>query len=297
MEVSYSRNIRPDILVIDDEAAGLRELVDAADRLGFYYHLASGAEDALSRLRHLPKVGVIVTDINMPGIDGLTMLRLLQSSNASVIPEAIVVTGDPDMEKAVEALRLSVSDFLKKPIKLAEFAAALSRAAKRWRERQELSSAISQIPPEEPGGVRQSAESQVFPGQRRTVGSVTPNADFLKDIVRFRDERDRLLGPLKFSDPDWDILLDLAVAGVEGRKTTVTNLCAATNVSYATAFRRIEKLVNSGTLVRTPDPLDQRRIFVDLSPETRAAMFELIEKFATEASDVQARSATPTNRQ
>jgi len=93
---------KPDILVIDDETSGLRELIDAVERLGFYYHLATSAEDALKRLPELPKVGVVVTDINMPGLDGLSMIEKMHTGGFETRPETIGFAGGVTMDRGAQ---------------------------------------------------------------------------------------------------------------------------------------------------------------------------------------------------
>ena len=284
---------KPDILVIDDETSGLRELIDAVERLGFYYHLATGAEDALKRLPELPKVGVVVTDINMPGLDGLSMIEKMHTGGFETRPETIVVTGDPSLERAILAMRLSVSDFLKKPLSLAAFSTAVSRAASRWTEERKQQAVLRDVMesfPEIVSGIFDENEFRQTDSQRPEARSQAGllahlsqelNAEFLKRIVQFRQDRGRFFDPELFCDPVWDFLLDLAIADQEGRRTTMTNLCAATNVSYATAFRRINDLADRGIFLREQDVQDRRRIYVSMTPSARTSFFALMQRLVS----------------
>jgi len=107
------------------------------------------------------------------------------------------------------------------------------------------------------------------------------NAEFLKRIVQFRQDRGRFFDPELFCDPVWDFLLDLAIADQEGRRTTMTNLCAATNVSYATAFRRINDLADRGIFLREQDVQDRRRIYVSMTPSARTSFFALMQRLVS----------------
>lgn len=98
--------------VIDDDAA-LR------DSLAFLLGAAGLAvrtfESAQSFLQELPSVeaGCVITDVRMPGIDGLELLRLLQEMGKGL--PVIVMTGHGDVPLAVKAMRLGAADFVEKP--------------------------------------------------------------------------------------------------------------------------------------------------------------------------------------
>lgn len=91
-----------------------------------------------------------------------------------------------------------------------------------------------------------------------------------------RRQRDRLLGANLFAEPAWDILLDLFVAGYEGRKVSVSSACVASAVPTSTALRHIAHLVELGLLVRTPHPVDARSSFLDLSEEGTSQMIDYL---------------------
>ncbi len=69
-----------------------------------------------------------------------------------------------------------------------------------------------------------------------------------------------------FSDPAWDLLLDLYISELEGRQVAVSSACIATGVPTTTALRCINRLVRAGFLIRTVDPEDARRSIVTLEP-------------------------------
>lgn len=100
------------VMVIDDEAH-LRITASQTLELGGYtpYCFAS-AEQALADLT--PDFsGVIVTDIRMPGMDGMTLLRTLRQRDPTL--PVILITGHGDISTAVEAMRAGAWDFLEKP--------------------------------------------------------------------------------------------------------------------------------------------------------------------------------------
>jgi two-component system response regulator FixJ len=100
------------VYVIDDDEA-------VRDSLTFLFKTAGLAarpyESATAFLNHLPqiKAGCIVTDVRMPGLSGLDLLRRLKELR-SAIP-VIVITGHGDVPLAVEAMKSGAVDFLEKP--------------------------------------------------------------------------------------------------------------------------------------------------------------------------------------
>ena len=94
----------------------------------------------------------------------------------------------------------------------------------------------------------------------------------IRRAIRARRLRDQHFGGGLFEDPAWDILLDLFAADLEGSQVSVSSLCIAASVAPTTALRWIAKLVDSGLLVRHPDPFDRRRAFMELSPKAALAM-------------------------
>lgn len=75
-----------------------------------------------------------------------------------------------------------------------------------------------------------------------------------------------------FSDPAWDMLLDLTHARLHGKQISVSSLCIASRVPATTALRRIGDLVKTGLVTRIKDPTDGRRVFIELTSEGYEAM-------------------------
>jgi DNA-binding MarR family transcriptional regulator len=81
-----------------------------------------------------------------------------------------------------------------------------------------------------------------------------------------------VFSPNLFSDPAWDIMLTLFLAQLRQRRMAASDLSSATAVPLTTTHRWIDTLEQKGWLRRSPDPLDQRRVFVQLSERGSAAM-------------------------
>ncbi|HUG80145.1 MAG TPA: MarR family transcriptional regulator [Bryobacterales bacterium] len=75
-----------------------------------------------------------------------------------------------------------------------------------------------------------------------------------------------------FSDPTWDMLLELYAAQLEFRRVTVSQLCVASSVPPTTALRWIGTMESEGLITRRNDPLDRRRVWIDLSETGSEAM-------------------------
>jgi DNA-binding response OmpR family regulator len=116
------------ILVIDDEKPTLSMFKLFLTAYGYEVYTAQDGERGLVLFNEIcPEI--VFTDIRMPGIDGLEVLRRIRESG--IASQVIIITGHGDMEKAVEALDLDASDFINKPVERQALNSALARAEKR----------------------------------------------------------------------------------------------------------------------------------------------------------------------
>jgi hypothetical protein len=96
--------------------------------------------------------------------------------------------------------------------------------------------------------------------------------DTVKWVIAMRRNRGRYLTNDLFADPAWDMLLDLLQAELAQQRVPVSSLCIAAGVPATTALRWINNMVKQGLLVRRPDKVDGRRVFVELASEVSAAL-------------------------
>ncbi|MGE0490866.1 MAG: response regulator [Vulcanimicrobiota bacterium] len=116
------------ILIVEDDD-NLRDLlVEALDDEEFSVQSASNAELGLA-LAHSNDFELVVTDIKVPGIDGLEALRRMKQERPDL--ESIVITGYSTEEESIRAVRLGVSEYLRKPFELPEFREAVARVQQR----------------------------------------------------------------------------------------------------------------------------------------------------------------------
>ena len=95
-----------------------------------------------------------------------------------------------------------------------------------------------------------------------------------RSYLRARRLREGLFPEPIFADPAWDMLLDLYACKLEGTKVCVSNACIAARVPHTTALRWLDRLEECGLVERHPDPVDSRRIYVELT-ETATWRIEL----------------------
>ncbi|MBI5570200.1 MAG: response regulator [Desulfomonile tiedjei] len=101
------------LLVIDDDEATLGLLTDLLEMNGFQAQPARGGREGLD-LFETGRFDLVITDIRMPQVDGLEVLRKVSEIDETV--PVILVTGYGDLENALRALRIGAYDFLLKPI-------------------------------------------------------------------------------------------------------------------------------------------------------------------------------------
>lgn len=170
-------NERPPLhvfLVEDDDALG-PAVAEALRLEGMEVSLFTGAEAALGALPDdFP--GVVVSDVRLPGMDGLALFARLQGLDAEL--PMIFTTGHGDVEMAVAAMKEGAADFLTKPYSLAELIRAIMNAAKRRRlvlENRSLRDALSKQAQEKFVG------SSPFAVRMRTMVSAVAQAEV--DVV------------------------------------------------------------------------------------------------------------------
>ncbi|HDS0917191.1 TPA: sigma-54-dependent Fis family transcriptional regulator [Pseudomonas putida] len=113
------------VIVVDDEASIRTAVEQWLSLSGFSVQLFARAEECLAHLpRHFP--GVIISDVRMPGMDGLQLLERLQADDPDL--PVILLTGHGDVPMAVEAMRSGAYDFLEKPFTPQHLLGSLRRA-------------------------------------------------------------------------------------------------------------------------------------------------------------------------
>ncbi len=123
------------ILVIDDEEAIIRVLSISLKSDGFDVVTATSGKEGL-KVFQKESPGIVLTDIKMPGMDGIEVLKKIKDIDSAA--EVIIITGHGDIDNAIEALKYGASDFINKPIRDEVLTIALERAKERFEIKRKL---------------------------------------------------------------------------------------------------------------------------------------------------------------
>ena len=123
------------VFVFDDDADSLQSVAAALRRDGFEVHPFADPKEGLARLA-AEGGDVVVTDLRMPGLTGLEVLRHVAKTHPGV--PVVVLTAFGSVEGAVEAVRSGASDFLLKPVEIPRLRAAVFKAVKERGMRREI---------------------------------------------------------------------------------------------------------------------------------------------------------------
>ncbi len=123
------------LLLIDDEPDILRVLSMSLKADGYQVVSAPNGAEGIA-IFEKEKPDIVITDIKMPGMDGIEVLKRVKALNADT--EVIIITGHGDIENAIEALKHGASDFINKPVRDEALAIALGRAREKFDIKQQL---------------------------------------------------------------------------------------------------------------------------------------------------------------
>jgi DNA-binding NtrC family response regulator len=136
---------KPQILLIDDEAIALTNLTHVLKREGYDVTACKDGEAGLEALER-SDFDLVLTDLKMPGIDGMAVLRQVHASHPDV--PVIMITGHATLDSAVEAMKAGAHHYLAKPFRLAEAREVVRSALEMRRikrENQELRLRVEQL--------------------------------------------------------------------------------------------------------------------------------------------------------
>ncbi|MFK4064195.1 response regulator [Brucella anthropi] len=268
------------VLIVDDEVDVLDHFSEALIEDGYNCIQATMSGDALEILDKYQEVDVIVSDIRLPGGDGIELLKAVKCRYPSRNwLNVIFVTGYSSLEISIEALRLGAVDFLQKPVRREQLLNSVKVAASQARSRKELVTKGF-----ERGNFQQKGDkrwhsfaktedtAKTFVTQNRRVAPVLSKLIPLKlsesrmiDLLRTRTLKARYFEGRFFINPCWNMLLDLMENTLMEREVSVTSLYLASGVAPSTAARRLEELEKNLLVERFSDMNDGRRQFVRLT--------------------------------
>lgn len=232
-----------DVLVVDDDSDAVEELVEYLAKAGLSCLSAGDGWQALKLLADRRRVRVVVSDLRMPELTGLEFAERLIRLGGSDRPEVIFVSGHAGFDDAVEAIRLGARDLLTKPVDGPRLVKAVKSALVARQGRDRAAPAVG----------------------APTEGGADRKRSALKQMRSMRRMRSQHFPTQLFSDPCWEMLLDLYDGHLVAAEVTVTSLGAASGVPLTTALRRMDQLMAHGLIERTEDTGDKRRTIVRLT--------------------------------
>lgn len=121
----------PRALVVDDDVQVRRTLARVLEAIGVTAIEAANGREALARLAEIGEVPLVISDIYMPEMDGLTFLREVRRRSPDTA--MLMLTGVAEVSTAVDALQQGAADYLAKPVLVEEFRARVENALEKRR--------------------------------------------------------------------------------------------------------------------------------------------------------------------
>ena len=130
------------ILIVEDDPSIRRALAEGLGDSGYMVVAAASAEEALTKLS-VVAVDLALVDLKLPGMSGVDMLRELQQRSPTTV--LIIMSANPTVNSAIEALRLEAYDYLLKPFSLDQVEQVVSRGLERRQQRMQRDVLLRQL--------------------------------------------------------------------------------------------------------------------------------------------------------
>lgn len=225
------------VLVAEDDTDLLEELTEALRGRGFPTRPEASLMGALGAVSSSSSIQVIVTDIRLGSFNGLELVRRAYAAPRTRPLSSVVITGKPDLETAVTAMRYGVADYIVKPLLLDDLLNAVGR----------LLSAVD---------------------ARRLVGPGTTDVLLVRKILKLLRQPSRI-GSAPIGDTALIMLLDAYESWLSGAELSISSVSFGSGASTTTAFRRVRELCDRGLLARHEDFDDKRRVFIRITDSGR----------------------------
>lgn len=254
-----------DVLVVDDDPAGLCDLTASLERAGLRCVGVSSGWHALESLMEGTIPSVIVSDIRMPELDGLEFARRMRRMFMATPPEIVFISGGAELGHAVGAIRLRARDLLSKPIDLRRLIQIVKEVAmeRHTRAGAEAKSLWNQ------NRAGATPDTRLNTKAIDTAGTPTVVLDELRKLRRVQSEN---LPAGLANETSWEILLDLYVSELRREQPSLTAVAGSAGIPLTSALRRIHELDARGIVALTPDEKDRRRATVHLTNQGKEAV-------------------------
>jgi CheY-like chemotaxis protein len=304
-----------EVLVVDDDEAYRQMIRRLLEREEIKCHLAASAPEALTIVTEKFDIDVVLTDLVMAGGDGLSLMKDIrrQLSDRPWL-QLILITGHASMESAIGAIQTAVAGYLMKPVNPMDLVGSV-RNALRTAEEARITSLLAEGHSDPAKLVQVIATARELAGIPEKVdvqdrsqrilnhwlhsaraGQTAPH--LLNSLLKLMSLRSEVFSDMEVDECTWLILLELADAAMGQRQVSVTSLTLASGAPTTTALRRIEQLREAGFVHRIADPLDKRRIHIELTIRGLERMQKFIRTVADTArtGDTDVRSGGPSTR-
>ena len=204
------------ILLVDDEEGIRKVLGIALADLGYTVHTAENGVDALRIFKDV-QPPIVLTDIKMPEMDGIELLRRLKELSPDT--EVIMITGHGDIDLAIKSVKYEATDFVTKPINDEVLEIALNRACERIAMRQKLNEYTQNLEQLVENKTQQLVEAERLAAVGQTVAGLS---HAIKNITgglkggAFVLEKGIELGDQKYLLQGWEM--------IKGNVDKITNL-------------------------------------------------------------------------
>jgi CheY-like chemotaxis protein len=130
------------VLVADDDEVFLEILAETVEEAGAVVELAADGLAALEKLS-TSDFDILISDLNMPRMDGLTLLSQVRTLHPHIL--SILITGFGSLESAIQALRLGAYDYIQKPFMVEQVAVTVRNAVDRVKTYKEKATLVREI--------------------------------------------------------------------------------------------------------------------------------------------------------
>lgn len=223
--------MKPKLLVIDDEE-GIRKVLGISLRDAGYEVLEAANGEIGMDLFQCENPPIVITDIKMPGLDGMAVLERIKSISPDT--EVIMITGHGEMALAIQSLQLNASDFITKPIHDQALFISLKRAEERlaWkrlskRNNEELKAKVKEATTELMRVQKELLQAERLAATGQTVAGL---AHAIKNILgglkggRYVVNKGFELNEMKYLKEGWE-MVERNIERVSGLTKDLLNFC------------------------------------------------------------------------
>ena len=289
-------------LVVEDDSACAEALGELLGDAGYPSQHAASPSEAIAMVGRDSRIGVMVLDLHLPDMDGLTLLSELRSElgQRGTSLQVVLCSGAAGLKDMDAAMRLGVSAFLPKPVDRTALLNAVTDATGRYRElerdrvaRSNLTNrfrvleeglttamremaAVAELPPAYSPLATRGSRPDPAPSIDRAWQAL--HCRRLLDDVRLLD---RLFSRLRIEQVGWRVLLAMFEADLGTGEAPATSIALASGASASAGLRRIAEFEERGLISRREDPADGRRFMLALTTTGRSLCRDAIQTLIT----------------